>query len=88
MVVVGKVAKEFFDGVWAMMTEVDFPGLGVSFANAALALLLIRFSIRIFGFFTGFHTGSDDLGRAESAANRLKAQQARYDRKHKSGGYD
>lgn len=69
---VSKVAEAIFGGVWKLMLNTDFPGMGVSIASVAVALLLIRFSIRLFGFFTGFGASSGDYGRAADSAEKLK----------------
>ena len=69
---IGDVAGTFFDGVWKLLIKTDFPGLGVSVAGVMISLLLIRFTIRIFGFVTGFHAGAADYGRAADSADKVK----------------
>ncbi len=81
MEVVADVAEKVFGGVWNLLLKTDFPGLGVSIAGVAIAVLLIRFSVRIFSFFTGFRGGAGDVGRAADAAEKAKAA---YDRKNGS----
>ncbi len=73
MGVVSDVASALFGGVWRLLLETDFPGLGVSIAAVSVALVLIRFSIRIFGFLTGFGMSGGDYGRAASAAEKAKS---------------
>lgn len=80
MNVVSEVAEAIFGGVWKLLLGVDFPGIGVSIASVVVSLILIRFSIRIFGFFTGFRSG-DSIGRAADAAEKAKIE---YDRKNRN----
>lgn len=77
MNVVSDVASAIFGGVWRLLLETDFPGVGVSVAAVAVALVLIRFSIRIFGFLTGFGMSSGDYGRAANAAEKAKHEYER-----------
>ena len=79
MNVVSEVANAVFGGVWKLLLGVEFPGIGVSIADVVVALILIRFSIRIFGFFTGFGMSSGDYGRASNAVDKYKAKQAKED---------
>lgn len=72
MNVVSEVAQVIFGGVWNLLLNTDFPGVGVSIASVAVALIFIRFSIRIIGFLAGFRTG-DSVGRAADAADKAKA---------------
>ena len=77
---VSKVAETIFGGVWRLMLRTDFPGLGVSIASVAVSLLLIRFSIRLFSFFTGFGAGVSDYGRAADSAEKIRDERARRER--------
>lgn len=70
---VTQVAKTFFGNVWTMLLSVDVPGLDVPFAAFLIAVFLIRFSIRIFSYLTGFGLNGSDYGRATDAADKLKA---------------
>ena len=74
MEVVTEVASTIFGGVWDMLLNTDFPGIGVSLAGLAIALLLARFSIRIFQFITGFGLSSGEYGKAASSAEKLKSE--------------
>lgn len=69
---VSEVAGTFFEGVWKLLVKTDYPGLGVSIAGVLISVLLIRFSIRIFQFITGFHAGANDYGRAADGAEKVK----------------
>lgn len=69
---VADVAGTFFDGVWTLLIKTDFPGLGVSIAGVMISVLLIRFSISIFGYITGFGASGGDYGRAANAAEKFK----------------
>lgn len=69
---VSQVAKNFFGNIWTMLLSVDVPGLDVPFAAFIIAVFLIRFSIRIFGFISGFGLNGGDYGRAGNAAEKLK----------------
>ena len=80
MNVVGEVAEAIFGGVWDLLMNTEFPGVGVSLGGMAVALVLIRFSIRIVGFLTGFHSGGD-YGGADDGAHKIKAE---YDRRHRN----
>lgn len=73
MNVVAEVAQAVFGGVWKLLLNTDFPGIGVSIASVAVSLVLIRFSIRVFGFLTGFGMGGGDYGRASNAVDKYKA---------------
>lgn len=69
---VAQVAKNFFGNIWTMFLSVDVPGLGVPFAAFVVAVFLIRFSIRIFGFISGFGLSGADYGRAGTVAEKYK----------------
>lgn len=69
---VAQVAKNFFGNVWSLLLSVDFPGLDVPFAAVLVAVFLIRFAIRIFGFVSGFGLSYGDYGRAANAAEKYK----------------
>lgn len=66
------VAKVIFGGVWDMFLQTDFPGTGVSLAAVAISFAVIGFSIRLFGFLTGFGMGASDYGRASDVADKAK----------------
>lgn len=70
---VSQVAKTFFGNIWTMLLSVDVPGLDVPFAAFLVAIFLIRFSIRIFGYLTGFGLSGTDYGRAADSADRARA---------------
>lgn len=70
---VTQVAKNFFGNIWTMLLKVDVPGLDVPFAALLVAIFLIRFSIRIFGYLTGFGLSGTDYGRATDAVDRVRA---------------
>lgn len=70
---VAQVAKNFFGNIWTMLLKVDVPGLDVPFAAFLVAVFLIRFSIRIFSFISGFGLHGGDYGRASDAIDRYKA---------------
>lgn len=78
MDIVTDVASAVFGGVWRLLLETDFPGLGVSIAGVVIALVLIRFSIRIFSFLAGFGLSGGDYGRAATTAEKTKSD---YDKK-------
>lgn len=69
---VAQVAKNFFGNIWTMLLSVDVPGLDVPFAAFVVAVFLIRFSIRIFGFLSGFGLSGADYGRAGNALEKYK----------------
>lgn len=81
MDIVADVAQAIFGGVWSLLLGTEYPGLGVSIASVAVALVLIRFSIRIFGFISGFRGGEGSVGRATDAAEKAKIE---YDRRHRN----
>ncbi len=69
---IADAASSIFSGVWKLFLKTDFPGLGVSIAGVAISVLIIRFSIRMFRYLTGFGAGAGDYGRAANAAEKLK----------------
>ena len=69
---VKKVGKAIFSGIWELCLHTDFPGLGVSIAAVIVALLLIRLSIKVFGYLTGFGMSGGDYGRAANIAEKYK----------------
>lgn len=69
---VTETAKAFFHNVWELFLTVNVPGLDVSFAALLIALFLIRFSLRIFGYLTGFGMSGGDYGKAATTAEKLK----------------
>lgn len=72
METVSKIASTVFDGVWTLLLKTDFPGLGVSIAGVMISVLIIRFSIRVFQFMTGFGAGASDYGKAADGAEKVK----------------
>lgn len=74
---VAQVAKNFFGNIWTMLLSVDIPGLDVPFAAFLVAVFLIRFSIRIFGFISGFGLNGGDYGRAGTVAEKYKNDRAK-----------
>lgn len=72
MSAVAEVTKNFFGNVWDLLLSVDVPGVGVSFAAFLVAVFLIRFSIRLFGFISGFGMSGGDYGRAATTAEKYK----------------
>lgn len=71
------VAKVIFDGVWDLFLQTDFPGTGVSLAAVAISFAVIGFSIRLFGFLTGFGMSGSDYGRAATTAEKYKNDRSR-----------
>lgn len=69
---VSTVAKSIFGGVWDLCLHTEFPGLHVSIAAVIIAVLLIRLSIRVFGYLTGFGLNGGDYGRAATIAEKYK----------------
>jgi len=69
---IAEVAKTFFKHIWEMFLGVEVPGLGVSFAAFAVALFLIRFSLGLLGYITGFRMNGGDYGRAATTAEKYK----------------
>lgn len=72
MDVVSQVGSTFFDGVWNLLIKTDFPGLGVNIAAVLVSVLIIRFSIRILHYLTGFGSSASDYGRAADHIDKLK----------------
>ena len=69
---VAEVGKAIFSGIWDLCLHTDFPGLDVSIAAVIVGLLLIRLSIRVFGYLTGFGVNGGDYGRAATGLEKLK----------------
>ncbi|MCM1234789.1 MAG: hypothetical protein NC489_32200 [Ruminococcus flavefaciens] len=69
---VAQIAKTFFGNIWEMFLAIEVPGLGVSFAAFAIALFLIRFSLSLLGYITGFGMNGGDYGRAATTAEKYK----------------
>ena len=65
-------AKTFFHNIWELFLSVDVPGLEVSFAALLISLFLIRFSLRMLGYLTGFGMSGGDYGRAATIAEKHK----------------
>ena len=66
------VGKAIFSGIWNLCLHTDFPGLGVSIAAVIVALLLIRLSIKVFGYLTGFGMSGGDYGRAADSVEKYR----------------
>lgn len=73
-----EIAKTFFGGVWELLLQTDYPGLGVSVAGVMVSFFLIQSSISLFKFITGFSAGGGDYGRAASHMDRQSAQKGKY----------
>lgn len=69
---VAEVGKSIFSGIWELCLHTDFPGLDVSIAAVIVALLLIRLSIKVFGYLTGFGLSGGDYGKAANMAEKVK----------------
>lgn len=69
---VSQVAKCIFKGVWDVLLNTRFPGLGVSIAGVVISFLLIRLSLKIFGYLTGFGMSGGDYGRAATMAEKTR----------------
>lgn len=67
------VGRAIFSGIWDLCLHTDFPGLDVSIAAVIVALLLIRLSIRVFGYLTGFGMNGGDYGRAANILEKYKS---------------
>lgn len=73
---VRQIAQTFFGGIWKMFLAVDYPGVNVSVAGVAISFLLIRLSISLFKYITGFSAGAGDYGRAADGIERLKSKKS------------
>lgn len=69
---VARVAECIFKGVWDLLLNTQFPGLNVPIAAVVIGLLLIRLSLKIFGYLTGFGLNGGDYGRAATMAEKTK----------------
>ena len=72
------VGTAIFSGIWDLCLHTEFPGLDVSIAAVIVALLLIRLSIKVFGYLTGFGMSGSDYGRAASTAEKYKNDRTQY----------
>ena len=68
--VVAEISRALFHSIWEMLVQLDYPGLNVSFAGVMVSVLLIRLSISIFKYLTGFSAGGSDYGRATDWVNK------------------
>ena len=69
--VVGEIARSFFDNTWKLFTQTKVPGLDVSFAAFLVALILIRLSISLFSFISGLGGGRNaGYGKASQAPKK------------------
>lgn len=69
---VARVAESIFKGVWDLLLNTWFPGLNVPIAAVVIGLLLIRLSLKVFGYLTGFGMNGGDYGRAATMAEKTK----------------
>lgn len=69
---VARVAESIFKGVWDLLLNTQFPGLNVPIAAVVIGLLLIRLSLKIFGYLTGFGMSGGDYGRAATMAEKTR----------------
>lgn len=69
---VARVAESIFKGVWDLLLNIQFPGLNVPIAAVVIGLLLIRLSLKIFGYLTGFGLNGGDYGRAATMAEKTR----------------
>ena len=78
---VKEVSENIFGNIWELFLSVKVPGLDISFAALLIALFLIRFSIRLFGFVSGF-TGMSgaDYGKAADLSDKARIS---YEMKHR-----
>lgn len=74
---VARVAECIFKGVWDLLLNTQFPGLKVPIAAVVIGLLLIRLSLKIFGYLTGFGMSGGDYGRAANMAEKAKNEYSR-----------
>ncbi len=67
------VVKVFFEGAWNLLLKTNFPGTEISLAAISIAFLVAGFSIRIFGYLTGFHMGDGSYGRAADSIEKVRS---------------
>ena len=72
-----QIAETFFNGIWRMLLQTDYPGVGVSVAGVMISFFLIRLSIALFKYITGFSSGNADYGRAADHIDRYRNQRKR-----------
>ena len=61
------ILSSVFTGTWGIFAGVDVPGLGVSFADLFLGVVIIKLSLALLRFVFGF--GGDTGYRSGSAKN-------------------
>lgn len=75
-----RIIGVLFDGCWDFFTELEFPGLGVTFAalsvGAFLAILGVRLLVYVFGFRDG---GGGDTPRSSSTRRPKISKERRGD---------
>lgn len=71
------VVKVFFEGAWNLLSQTDFPGTKISLAAISIAVLVAGFSIRLFGYLTGFRMGDGSYGRAADSIEKVRSARQR-----------
>ena len=74
MNVVSEIAQTFFNNTWKLFTQTKVPGLDVSFAALLVALIIVRISLALFSYLSGFGSpGTFSYGRAAYDVRKLNS---------------
>ena len=69
------ILSTIFTAGWAFFTDIQVPGLGISFASWFIALLVIGISIKLVSFVFGF--GGSDTGYRSSRGGKKNISEKR-----------
>ena len=69
------ILSTIFTAGWAFFTDIQVPGLGISFASWFLALLVIGISIKLVSFVFGF--GGSGTGYRSSSGGKKNISEKR-----------
>ena len=62
--VITEFCRTFFHDILQLLVKTDYPGVDVSIAGVMVSVLLMRLSISVFKYLTGFSASDSDYGRA------------------------
>ena len=65
------VLSSIFTATWGLFTGVEVPGLGISFADWFLALVLIGVAVKAVSYAFGFGSGGTGYRSGQSRSKRI-----------------
>ena len=75
------VLSSIFTATWGLFTGVEVPGLGISFAEWFLAIILVGIAVKVAGYVFGFGGSSSSGYRSGQSRNKRISNERKNDEK-------